>query len=70
MLLGKADQFRHCLAEKLTTYSLGRGMEYYDKCTLDETVVRLKAGGDKFSALILAVVESEPFQKRRAKRSE
>jgi mono/diheme cytochrome c family protein len=70
VLLGKADQFRSCLAEKLTTYSLGRGMEYYDKCTIEESVKKLKAGGDKFSALVLAVVESEPFQKRSGKRSE
>jgi mono/diheme cytochrome c family protein len=70
VLLGKADQFRHCLAEKLLTYALGRGLEYYDKCTLDEIVVKLSKGQDKFSALVLAIVESEPFQKRRGKRSD
>ena len=70
ILLARADEFRRCLAEKLLTYSLGRGMEYYDKCILDDTVVKLKAGGDRFSALILLVVQSEPFQKRRGKRSE
>jgi mono/diheme cytochrome c family protein len=70
VLLGKADGFRHCLAEKLMTYALGRGLEYYDKCTLDEVVTKLTRGGDKFSVLVSSIVESDPFQKRRGKRSD
>ena len=70
VLLGKADQFRRCLVEKMLTYALGRGMEYYDKCVLDEVTAKLKAGDDRFSALILAVVKSEPFLKRKGKRTE
>jgi hypothetical protein len=37
---------------------------------LDETAAKLKAGGDRFSALVLAVVESDAFQKRKGKRSD
>jgi len=70
VLMSKSDLFRRCLAEKLTTFALGRGLEYYDKCVLDELVLKLKAGEDRFSVLVLAIVESEPFQKRRAKRSD
>ncbi len=70
VLMQKSDQFRHCLAEKLLTYSLGRGLEYYDRCVLDDLVGKLKAGDDKFSALVLAIVETDAFQKRRGKRSE
>ncbi len=70
VLLGKADQFRGCFAEKLLTFGLGRGLEYYDKCALDDIVKSSKADGDKFSALVLAVVKSDPFQKRKGKRSE
>ncbi len=70
ILLGKADLFRRCLAEKLLTYALGRGLEYYDACVLDELVTKLKAGGDTVSALALAIAESDPFQKRQAKRSD
>jgi hypothetical protein len=70
VLVGKADQFRRCLAEKLSTYALGRGMEYPDKCLLDDAATKLKAGGDRFSALVLAVVESDAFQKRKGKRSD
>lgn len=70
VLLTKSDLFRRCLAEKLLTYALGRGLEYYDKCVLDEVVGKLKAGNDHFSALVQAIAESDAFQKRRGKRSE
>jgi mono/diheme cytochrome c family protein len=71
VLLGKADQFRRCLSEKMLTYALGRGMEHYDKCAVDEITTKLKGPGhDHFSALILAIVESDAFRMRAAKRSE
>ena len=70
VLTGKGDQFRRCLAEKLLTFALGRELEYYDKCALDDVVARGRAGQDRFSAYVLAVVRSDPFQKRKGKRSE
>lgn len=70
VLMSKSDLFRRCLAEKLLTYSLGRGLEYYDKCILDEITGKLKAGQDRFSSLVLAIVASDAFQKRKGKRSE
>jgi hypothetical protein len=70
VLLGKADQFRRCFAEKLLTFGLGRGLEYYDKCAVDEIVATTKAKNDTFSALVMAIVTSDPFQKRKGKRSE
>jgi hypothetical protein len=70
VLLGKVDQFRHCLTEKLLTFALGRGLEYYDKCALDEIALASKVEKDKFSSLVLAIVKSDPFQKRKGKRSE
>jgi len=70
VLLAKADLFRRCLAEKMLTYALGRGLEYYDKCVLDEVTTKLTKGQDRFSSLILAIVQSEPFQKRKGQRTE
>jgi len=70
VLLGKSDQFRNCFAEKALTFALGRGLEYYDKCALDEIVRSGKSGGDRFAAYVLAVVKSDPFQKRKGKRTE
>ena len=70
VLLGKSDLFRRCLAEKLLTFGLGRGLEYYDKCAVDGVVKKASSGDDRFSALVLAIVQSDPFQKRKGKRSE
>jgi len=57
--------FYHCLAEKLLTYALGRGLQYYDIETLDSIVHRLEASDGKFSSLLTGIIESAPFQKRR-----
>jgi hypothetical protein len=57
--------FYRCLSEKLLTYALGRGLEYYDEHTVDQIVAKLDRGDGKFSALLMAVVESAPFQKQR-----
>jgi len=59
-------EFVHCLADRVLTYALGRGTEYYDRPALDQIVDRMENDGDKFSALVLAVAESFPFQNRRA----
>ncbi len=61
----RADDFRRCLAEKMLTYALGRGVEYYDRPAVEKISATLRAGDDKFSALILAVAQSFPFQNRR-----
>ncbi|HMF12840.1 MAG TPA: DUF1592 domain-containing protein, partial [Gemmataceae bacterium] len=70
ILIGRAPEFRHCLSEKMLTYSLGRGLEYYDKCAVDEIAASTAKEQDRFSALVLAVVQSEPFQNRRGKRTD
>lgn len=58
--------FHRTLTEKLLTYALGRGLEYYDIETVDRIVARLEASGGHASALIFGIVDSVPFQKRRA----
>jgi Protein of unknown function (DUF1592)/Protein of unknown function (DUF1588)/Protein of unknown function (DUF1587)/Protein of unknown function (DUF1585)/Protein of unknown function (DUF1595) len=57
--------FYRCLTEKFLTYALGRGLEYYDVATVDRIVERLDQDGGRFSALLMGVIESAPFQKRR-----
>jgi mono/diheme cytochrome c family protein len=61
----KQEQFLRCLADKLLTYALGRGLEYYDKCALDEICRRAARHGNRMSSLITEVVKSVPFQMRR-----
>ena len=58
--------FYRCLTEKLLTYALGRGLEYYDVESVDRIVDRLDRENGRFSALLMGVIESAPFQKRRA----
>jgi hypothetical protein len=58
--------FYRCLTEKLLTYALGRGLEYYDVESVDQIVERLEAEHGQFSALLMGILESAPFQKRRA----
>jgi hypothetical protein len=59
------DEFYRCLTEKLMTYATGRGMEYYDMPTIDKIVERLDHDDGRFSALLLGVIESAPFQEQR-----
>jgi hypothetical protein len=57
--------FYYCISEKLLTYALGRGLEYYDTATLDQLAAALEASGGRPSALLHGIVNSAPFQQRR-----
>jgi len=59
------EQFVRCLSGKLLTYALGRGLEFYDRCALDEITKAAQSGHFRFSSLVLGVVNSSPFQNRR-----
>ncbi len=65
ILRAREDEFRRCLTEKLLTYALGRGVQYYDRCAIDAIAKRLKDNGSRFSALVLGIVQSEPFRMTR-----
>ena len=54
------------MTEKVLTYALGRGLEYYDVETVDQIVARLEQANGRPSALLMGVVESAPFQKTRS----
>ncbi|MCA9127950.1 MAG: DUF1592 domain-containing protein [Planctomycetales bacterium] len=58
------DQFVRCFVEKMLTYALGRGLEYYDKCAVDRIIQSLENSDYRFSQLLLAIVQSDPFQKK------
>ncbi len=61
----KSDLFARCLTEKMLTYALGRGLEYYDKRTVDTIVKRLQSKGYRFNELIGGIVTSLPFDMKR-----
>ncbi len=58
-------EFYRTLTEKLMTYVLGRGMEYYDVPTVDAIAADLDRDNGRFSTLLLGVLDSVPFQHRR-----
>jgi hypothetical protein len=68
LLVQDRGAFVSCLVEKLLTYSLGRGLERYDKPAQAEITAKLLAQDYKFSELVLDVVNSLPFQMRSAPR--
>jgi hypothetical protein len=61
----KQKQFVQCLAEKLLTYGLGRGLEEYDRASVRDIVEASEAENYRFSSLVTAAVRSDPFLKRR-----
>jgi hypothetical protein len=65
LLKNRRVDFARCLSEKMLTYALGRGLEYYDRCATDAILKQLDASNYRFSELVLGIVTSKPFQKRR-----
>jgi hypothetical protein len=66
ILKEKKELFARSLAEKILTYALGRGLEFYDKCAVDRVLAALEKNDYRFSTLIVETVNSDPFQMRTA----
>jgi hypothetical protein len=69
-LLEKKDQFTRCLAEKLLTYALGRGLEPEDACEVDRIARAVADDGYRFSRLVVEIVTSVPFRMREGQGAE
>jgi hypothetical protein len=65
-LLAQKAQFMTAVTQKLLTYALGRGLEYYDAPAVREIDRAAAADDYRWSSLILGVVKSAPFQMRTA----
>ena len=65
ILKDRKQQFARCLTEKMLTYALGRGLEYYDRPTVERIVARLESEGYRSSVLISEIAKSDPFRLRR-----
>jgi hypothetical protein len=64
-LTSHPERFSHTVTEKLLTYALGRGVEFYDMPAI-RTILRGAASeGYKMQTIILGIVKSYPFQFRR-----
>jgi cytochrome c551/c552 len=66
VLLARKDEFVENLASKLLTYGLGRGIEYYDQPAVREIRRQTERSDYTFSSMVVAIVNSVPFQMRRA----
>ena len=65
-LLLRRKEFIRTFTEKLLTYALGRAVQYYDMPAV-RTIMRDAASSDyRWSSLVLGIVESRPFQMRKA----
>jgi cytochrome c551/c552 len=61
-LMSRSDVFVSTLTEKLLTYGLGRGLKYYDMPAVRAITRDAGAKGDRFSAIVLGIVDSAPFR--------
>jgi hypothetical protein len=66
LALKTSPRFVRAFAEKLMTYALGRGLDYYDRCAIDALLARSGGNESRFSGLVAGIVTSEPFLKRKA----
>lgn len=65
-LARKPERFINAITEKLLTYAVGRGLEYYDMPAVRKIVSDSSGGGYRLQSIISGVVNSTPFLMRRA----
>ena len=65
-LLENPEAFVGTMTEKLMTYALGRGLEYYDAPAIRRILRDAQQQDYRFSSLVLGIVNSTPFQMRKA----
>jgi Protein of unknown function (DUF1588)/Protein of unknown function (DUF1585) len=61
------DRVTRCLAEKLLTYGLGRGLGFSDRATVQAIVDRTRANNYGFRSLVHEVVASDAFGERQSR---
>ena len=69
ILKADPDAFTESLTRKMLTYALGRGLETSDDAAVKEIVSKVTADNYRISSLILGIVNSQSFQKRRGESS-
>ena len=56
------ERYLSAFTEKLLTYALGRGLEYYDMPVVRNIVKTSEHDNHKFSSVVMEIVKSTPFQ--------
>ena len=65
VLVARQEQFVGTVSERLMSYALGRGIEYYDRPTLRRIVRDASRDGFRWSSVVVGIVSSPSFQMRR-----
>jgi hypothetical protein len=60
------EQFAGTFVERILTYALGRGLEYYDMPAVRKILHEAGKEDYRWSSIVMQVVESQPFQMRRS----
>jgi hypothetical protein len=61
-LLKRPEQFAQTFTEKMMTYALGRGIEYYDMPSVRKIVKDAKRDNYRFSSIVMGIVNAPAFQ--------
>jgi hypothetical protein len=67
ILLRRPEEFVTTVTERLLTYGLGRGVEYYDQPAIRKIVREAAPSDYRWSALVVGIVKSTPYQMRRSR---
>jgi hypothetical protein len=70
VLLKRKDEFVKSFCEKMLTYALGRGIKPYDRAAVQDIVQGVQRDKYVFSSVLVNIVESDAFLKRRDKRGD
>ncbi|MBT4691970.1 MAG: DUF1592 domain-containing protein [Planctomycetaceae bacterium] len=65
ILTDRGHSFARTMTERMLVFALGRGLDYYDECAVDKIMKQLKKDDYRFQTMILHIVISDPFLKRR-----
>jgi len=66
-LVAQPEIFVGVATEKMLTYALGRGLEYYDMPAVRRILRDARSTNYRFSSIVAGIVRSAPFQMREAK---
>jgi len=66
-LVAQPEVFVGVMTEKMLTYALGRGLEYYDMPAVRRVVRDGKGADYRFSSIVLGIARSTPFQMKEAR---
>ncbi|MBM4074607.1 MAG: DUF1592 domain-containing protein, partial [Planctomycetes bacterium] len=65
ILRQREDDFCRHFVRTMLTYAIGRGLEYYDKCAVDEMSQNVRSNDCRIQSVIHEIVQSDPFLMRR-----